>query len=65
MRTLRVFRLTKEAEKRGINWNNFCEEDIEVVEDIQIEDPEGKVEVEDLLYEHGYFDFDIYGAKWI
>ena len=31
MRTLRVFKLTDDAENRGIDWNNFDDTDIEEI----------------------------------
>lgn len=65
MRTLRVFKLTEEAEKKGIDWNNFDEKDVETVEEIEIDDPKGTADMDKIMIDYGYGDFDIYGGEWI
>ena len=65
MRTLRVFKLTDDAENRGIDWNNFDDTDIETVEEIEVEDEEADaMAVDEIMYEYG-FDSDMYGAEWL
>lgn len=68
MMTLRVFELTKEAEERGIDWSNFEQEDIETVEEIEVDNPNGEAGYEytdKIMSDHGYGDSDIYGCEWI
>lgn len=64
MRTLRIFKLTQDAEERGIDWSNFEESDIETVTEIEIDDPEGTADAESIMIDNGYGDFDIYGCGW-
>ena len=61
MRTLRVFKLTDDAENRGIDWNNFDDTDIETVEEIEVEDEE--VDIEEIAINAGYGDTDLYGCE--
>lgn len=65
MRILRIFKLTQDAEKRKIDWSNFENTDIETVEEIEVDDPDGIANLEDIMIDHGYGDFDIYGGEWI
>lgn len=65
MRTLRIFKLTKEAEEKGIDWSNFESEDIETVEEIEIDDPDGTANADEIMIDKGYGDFDIYGCEWV
>ena len=65
MRTLRIYKLTKEAEDRGIDWSNFEESDIETAAEIEVEDEEADaMTVDEIMYEYG-FDSDMYGAEWL
>lgn len=64
MRTLRIFKLTKEAERKGVDWSNFETGDIETVEEIEIDDPEGTADMDEIMIDNGYGDFDIYGGEW-
>ena len=65
MRTLRIYKLTKEAENRGIDWSNFEESDIETAAEIEVEDEEADARaVDEIMYEYG-FDSDMYGAEWL
>lgn len=64
MRTLRIFKLTQEAEERGIDWSNFNEKDIETVEEIEVDDPEGTADMDEIMIDNGYGDFDSYGGEW-
>ena len=61
MRTLRVFKLTEDAENRGIDWNNFEDTDIETVEEIEVDDEE--VDIEEIAINAGYGDTDLYGYE--
>ena len=63
MRTLRIFKLTDDAENRGINWDNFSEDDIETVEEIEVAQDDER-SADDILYDAGYADSDIYGCEW-
>ena len=63
MRTLRVFKLTDDAENRGIDWNNFDDTDIETVEEIEVDDEE--VDIEKIAINAGYGDTDVYGYEWM
>ena len=68
MATLRVFKLTEEAQERGINWDNFEESDIETVEEIEIArnaDGELADDVDEVLIDRGYGDSDVYGSEMI
>lgn len=64
MRTLIIFKLTEEAEKKGINWSNYEEKDIETVKEIEVDDPQGIANMDDIMIDNGYGDFDIYGGAW-
>lgn len=64
MKILRIFRLTDEAEKRGIAWNNFNESDIETVEEIEVEADDERT-TDEIAYDAGYSDTDTYGYEWI
>ena len=65
MRTLRIYKLTKEAENRGIDWSNFEESDIETAAEIEVDDEEADaMAVDEIMYEYG-FDSDMYGAEWL
>lgn len=64
MKTLRVFRLTEEAENRGIDWSNFEESDIETVEEIEVEADDERM-IDEIAADAGYSDTDIYGCEWI
>ena len=63
MKTLRIFKLTQEAENRGINWDNFTDDDIETVEEIEVAQDDER-STDDILYDAGYADSDIYGCEW-
>lgn len=63
MMNLRIYKLTEEAEKRGIDWSNFEDTDIETVEEIEVEDD--AADADKIAYEHGYGDTDIYGYEWM
>lgn len=65
MMTLRVFKLTSEAEIRGIDWSNFDEVDIETVQEIEVDAPDGDADMDEIMADNGYVDFDIYGGAWI
>ncbi len=68
MATLRVFKLTEEAQERGINWDNFEESDIETVEEIEIaRNADGELvdDVDEVLIDRGYGDSDVYGSEMI
>ena len=63
MRTLRIYKLTKEAENRGIDWSNFEESDIETAAEIEVEDEEADaMAVDEIMYEYGV-DSDMDGAE--
>lgn len=64
MSTLRIFKLTDEAYERGIDWSNFKDEDVETVEEIDGLDST-KDNVDDVMYDHGYADTEVYGAQWV
>lgn len=68
MATLRVFKLTEEAQERGINWDNFEESDIETVEEIEIaRNADGELvdDVDEVLIDRGYGDSDVHGSEMI
>lgn len=65
MRILRVFRLTEEAEEKGVDWSNFEKSDIETVAEIEVDDPEGTADADGIMIDNGYGDFDIYGCEWL
>lgn len=62
MRVLRVYKLTEEAGARGIDWSSFEESDIETVEEIEIAHDDDR-EADEIMYDAGYADSDIYGCE--
>ena len=62
MRVLRVYKLTDEAEERGIDWSNFEESDLMTVERIIVEDDEATAD--EIMYDAGYADSDMFGCEW-
>ena len=62
MRVLRVYKLTEEAEERGIDWSNFEESDLVTVDEIEIAYDDDR-EAEEIMHDAGYADSDMFGCE--
>ena len=61
MTTLKVFKLTDYSILKDIEWNNFLDSYIEIVDKIEIID-DSNINIDEIMHKAGYGNSDIYGC---